>query len=653
MRARLLLVLLICLAAVAPAVAPAAAGSQTDQTLDRRLVLSLTPQDPGAIRVRATFDVPDRLTSLTTVIPEDATVLAKAGFRQESETRYQWDGTTNHPSVTYRFPVNRSTAERQAVAEADTAYTFVDVGTWALVRTPQVPVRYSGFGTPPEVTREVVVEGAGVAGTAMSYLGPYSERTREVDGQIIRLVVPDAADVTAGEETVLDALAATARSFTLGTPDDEVIAFAAPTTVRWSSPGLQRGPDEFWVRDTQPVDSAGNIWAHEYVHTRQGTSARTTAQWLVEGGAEYYASLLTLEQGRTDYEAFRRHLAFGTRPAYADAVLTNRSTWADTGANYWKGALVAAAIDRNIRLATDREYTLLDVYDRVDDGEFTNRELLDEIGEVAGPDARAYARTYTTTEAAPELWNKSQHAVAFGDAAATTTEIQTVEVHGPYRNETVDSPVTVVPGEDLHLAVRVTNTGPVPGEFSVSLVADGEVVSRRTGHLGEGASTTATFERTYRRTGEHTLVVAGRPVAVNVREPASPTVADVDAPATVAAGRPVTLRVRIRNDADRPADGSVPVTVDGERVAAPRVRLAPGASTTVQVPVNIGPGEHSIVVGNMTVTVTGSPSQTGGGRQGAASPDATARPTTDATGDGIGVAVALVGFGILLLLQRR
>lgn len=653
MQARLLLVLVICLSAVIPAVAPAAAGNQTDQTLDRRLVLSLTPQDPGAIRVRATFDVPDRLTSLTTVIPEDATVLSKAGFRQESETRYVWDSTTDNPSVTYRFPVNRSTAEQGAVVKGDTAYTFVDVGAWALVRTPQVPVRYSGFGTPPEVTRDVVIEGSGVAGTAMSYLGQYSERIQQVDGQTIRLVVPDTADITAGEETVLTTLAASARAFTLGTPDEEVIAFAAPTTVRWSSPGLQRGSDEFWVRDTQPVDSAGNIWAHEYVHTRQGTSARTTAQWLVEGGAEYYASLLTLEQGRTDYEAFHRHLAFGTRRAYADSILTNRSTWTDTGANYWKGALVAAAIDRKIRLATDREYTLLDVYDRVDDGEFTNRELLAEIGEVAGSDTRTYARTYTTTEAAPKLWNESQHDVAFGDAAATTSEIEGVEVNGPYRNETVDSPVTVVPGEHLHLAVRMTNTGPVPGEFSVSLVADGDVVARRTDHLDEGTSTTVTFERSYRRRGDHTLAVGGRTIAVRVREPASPTVTDVDAPATVAARRPVTLRARVHNDADRPAHGSVPVTVDGEQVAAPEIRLAPGASTTIEVPVDIEAGEHSVAVGDVTVTVTGDPSRTGSGRHGASSPDTTARATTDSTGDGFGVAGALVALVVLLLLQRR
>lgn len=646
MQARALLVLVVCLAAVAPA----AAGSVSDDTIDRRLTVSLTPDDPGAVRVHATFDVPETLTSLTAILPADATVVSMDGFTQRSDTQYEWQKTVTRPSLTYRLPVNRTAGEDRAGTDAgDVAYSFVDVGEWALVATPRIPVRYAGFGEPPEVTKTVVVEGSGVSGTAMTYLGPYDERTRQVGDQTVRLVVPAAADVSAGEPTILDTLTASARSFTLGTPDDEVVAFAAPTTVQWGTPGLQRGPAEFWVRDSQPVTTPNNIWIHEYVHTRQNTATADSSRWLVEGGAEYYASLLTLQQGRTDFESFRRHLGFGTRSRYADAVLANRSDWEGTGANYWKGALVAAAIDRQIRLATDRERTLLDVYDRGDDDGFTNEEFLDAVGDVAGADAREYARTHTTTEAVPALWNESQHAVAFGDAAATTTEVVGVEVRGPYRNATVDSPATVVPGERVRLRVRMTNTGQVPGEFSVPLVADDDVVDRRTGRLDPGETTTVSFERDYAATGEHTLAVGARTVAVQVRDPASPTVADVDVPATVVPGEAFTVRATVRNDADRPADGPVPVTVDGEAVAAPGVRLPPGASTTVEIPVAVERGTRTLAVGNVTATVTA------GRSDGAASTTRSttaADETTSAGGAGFGALAALVALGAVLLRRR-
>jgi len=85
-------------------------------------------------------------------------------------------------------------------------------------------------------------------------------------------------------------------------------------------------------------------------------------EWLVEAQADYYAGLLALETGRTDFGDFSDLLERGERSRYADGVLIDRSTWDDPDTDYAKGALVYGEIDRRLRLATDGDRTLEDVF---------------------------------------------------------------------------------------------------------------------------------------------------------------------------------------------------------------------------------------------------------------------------------------------------
>jgi len=666
MRAARLLVVLLVVGVGVPATAPAAADTGTalastaasSHSIDRTLTLRLTPDRPGEIRVHGRVDVPDGVTELTAFVPERATVVSTDGFTRQSETEYEWDRTTDSPTLTWRLPVNRTaTTRRGATAGArSSGYVFVDAGSWALVETPELPISYAGFGSKPSVTKAVVADGSGVAGDAMTYLGPYEERERRAAGQRIRLVVPEAAETSERPETVLDSIGAGAEALEIGQRDDEVVGFVAPTTVEWGAPGLQRGERDFWVRDDQRLDRAGNIWLHEYVHTRQAARTTNSSRWVVEGGAEYYAALLTLQQGRIDFETFSDHLAVGTRDAYADAVLADRDSWTGTGANYWKGALVAGAIDRRIRLATDRERTLADAYRRLNDRQnVSNREFLDAVGETAGSDARRFARRHTTTDATPPLWNESQHRVAFASAANVSARIVRVEARGPSRNATVEPPVTLVPGERVRLRVQVENVGPVPGDYEVALRRDGERVDAASGSLDPGEATTVTLETgRVEATGEHTLAVGEETVAVAVRDPAVPTVDRVDAPETVAPGEGFTITASVRNDADRPADAALPVTVDGERVGAVAVQLAPGASATVSATVRVmGSGEHAVGVGDATATVRVPDDATPVGTLTTRPRTGTATATeTGATGPGFGALAALVALAALTAARR-
>jgi hypothetical protein len=554
--------------------------------------------------------------------------------------------------------------ERRGSGTQSTGYVFVDTGGWALVSTPGLPIRFSGVGSRPDVTKTYRVNGSGVVGRSMAYLGPHETHRRRAGGQRFRLVVPRAAEPAERPERVLDSLGAASTRLAVGQRDEEVLGFVAPTTVGWGAPGLQRGEYEFWVQADQRLDRAGSIWLHEYVHTRQAARADDSARWFVEGSAEYYAALLTLRQGHIDFATFRDHLTIGTRDAYEDDVLADRDDWEGTGANYWKGALVAGAVDRQVRLATDRERALADAHRRVnDERNVSNRDLLAAVGAVADRDTRRYARRYTRTSAAPPLWNESQHEVAFRRAANVSTNVTRIEVRGPYRNATVTRPAMVVPSERLQVQVRITNEGRVAGTYRVALWKDGERVGEVTGELAPGEGRTAVFETGFETRGRHLLAVRGEEMAVSVRKPATPTVTGVDALATVAPGEEFTVAASVRNDADRPAEATVPVTVDGEQVASRTVRLAPGAATTVSAAVRLrARGEHAVGVGGVTTTVqvpedatsvaapttaprTGTTDRTGAGTtRGAA-------PTTGADGVGFGTVAALLALVLTAALR--
>lgn len=410
------LVVVPVVAGATPTTATTTSGTTTvasggPDTLDRTYYLELTPDDPGAVRVRVQFVVPEDVTTLTATVPGNATVLETRGFQQRTDRKYDWTQTTQRPSITYRWPVNR-TVQRGRESSATGGYLFVDAGPWAILPAPNVRVAYSGTGERPELVDTLELNGSGATGGSIVYLGEYDEHTAEAAGQRFRLVVPAAANMASTPADVLASMG-TMAGRDIGPRDPVVFVVAAPTTVEWGSTGLQRDPADVWVRDAQRLDSSNNPWLHEYVHTRQVYRAEPETRWTVEGMPEYYTAVGSLDQRRIEFDRFQRHLRLGTE--YDDVVLADPDTWQGTLAQYRKGALVSAAIDRQIRLATDGERTLADVLVRVNrDGKLSQAELLDAVEAVAGPDVREYARRHTETSATPDVWNRNEHAEAFG-----------------------------------------------------------------------------------------------------------------------------------------------------------------------------------------------------------------------------------------------
>ncbi|WP_435196595.1 hypothetical protein [Natronomonas sp. EA1] len=630
----LLLTLLVLTAPAAAIPIADTADTAETATLERTLTVSLTPETPGEIAVEARIQLPSGVQEFTLRLPGEATVTATDGFERRTAQRYAWTGRSRTPTLTYTLPANRTSSGERSGARGG-GYRYVDTGDWAIVPVPRVGIAYSGTGDEPTLDSRVVVTGEGVVGEDLVFLGAHTVRNRTASGQTLRLVVPDAADLAESPSDILDAIER-AAALDIGPRDDRVTVIAAPTSVAWGSTGLQRGDADFWAVADRRLDAPNNVWVHEYVHTRQTYRADDSARWVTEATADYYAALLTYRAGEIDYEQFRRHLELGQRARYENVVLAEPSTWGTILAPYDKGALVVGALDYRLRQRGSSYDALLRRYNGRN---VTNADLVDAAGGLGGDDLAAFLREHTTTSATPETWTREAHLAAFGSNPEFAYAFQPpYERAGPYRN---DTGTTAVTGETLTLAVRVENTGTEAGQFRAVLRRDGTRVANETGLLEAGAARTLTFPQTFGSAGEYGFSVGKATETVDVRFPASPRVVAVEAPARVAPDESFVVRTTVAAP-DRPADGSVPVSVDGTPVADHRVQLDAGATREIETRLRLTePGKHEITAREETVTVvvrsraTGTP--TAGDEAETGTPGT--QPATPTAGDGGGLGV--------------
>lgn len=601
-----------------------------------------TTSEPGRYAVSHRYRIPEEVSTLEVTLPAAATVESRSGFRAADGTTYAWDGSTARPELTYQVPANR-TREADGPIAGPGRYLFADTGDWALVTRPQVSHNWGWYGT-ADVTleRETTAE-TGAVGEVMAFLGPHEEHVHRAHGQTFRLVVPEAATLAEEPDEILASLADASGALRVGSRDEEVFVVAAPTgEVGWGVRGLQTGAADVWVRDSERLDTADNVWLHEYVHTRQGYRASEDLRWFTEGSAVYYAALLSLEQDRIDYEAFRARLERGTERRFDGVRLAEPDSWVHTP-DYHLGALVAGELDRQLRLATDGEATLQEPFRRLNahDGTVTAARFEQALRATGGIDVARQGVDYTRDTERPTTWDRTAHAEAFGVAPARIEyDIPTEpRVSGPSRNVSAgdERPIVMVPGETLALEVRVTNTGGTTGAYEAVVRLEDAELDRRSGRLEPGASATLPVEHEFDAVGEDTLSVGDRAVPVTVLEPADARVTALAADrTTVPAGTTITLSATVENDADRPGTLDAPVTRDGTVVDRVTVDLEPDAERTVTLETTVDrPGEHVFELGDASTTVT----------------------VTDAEGTpGFGPAVAVVAVAFLsvaIALRRR
>jgi len=598
----------------ADATSTAASGSNVELTQR----LSLLPDQPGTISVSHRYRLPDNLGVLEVTVPEGATVQSTTGFVHQEGRTYEWDRSTDRPRIDYHNPANRTVDQTGPIAGAG-QLIFVDVGEWAIVSQPQTSHRWGWRqGTERVGFDSEMTASQGATSDVIAYLGPYEQRTHTAHGQRFRLIVPEEASLAERPRTLFDSLSDASDQLRVGERDDEVFMIAAPTGsgVEWGVRGLQTGPADMWVRDIERLDDPDNVWLHEYVHTRQGYTAERDAWWFTEGGATYYAALLSYEQDRISFSQFSNRLARGER-SYSGSILTRPNTWR-SNADYHVGALTTGELDRQIRLASDRERSFQDVFRKMNakDGTVSGSDVQRYLREAGGSSVANAGERYTTTTERSEMWSQQEHQAAFTDTdpARITYALSTTEplrVDGEYRSRSLDpaQPITVVPGERLSLQVTAENFGETAGDYEASFRVNDDEKASRTGRLDPGGSTDLTFDHTFDEAGLYTVSVGDVSLVVEVREPATASVSGVSVDRTsVETGQPVTLTAEVRNDAIYPGKLELNYTTNGEVTDTETVRLDADSQTTRSKEFRFDePGSYVLGVGDRiedTVVVT-------------------------------------------------
>ncbi|WP_408956684.1 hypothetical protein [Natrinema sp. 74] len=611
-------------AAVGTAAGSATATGGSEDILHRTTVLSHRPDDPDAFGVKMTFTVPESVTELEIELEQGASVESATGFERTGERTFRWTGETASPTVRFAMPADRTGEGEQRAGASGDGYTFVDTGEWGVVPVPGVSLSLQRT-EPVGIEETVTVDGPGATGGDIAFFGAVTTHKRDVNGETFRLVVPDAADLEESPDAILSALSDASSRLEVGMRSDEVFVVAVPNTVDWGPRGIQYGRSDAWVVDDATLDERNPVWLHEYVHVRQRFSnakddVAPEVEWLVEAQADYYAGLLALETGRTEFSDFSQLLERGERSPYADAVLADPSTWEGERADYAKGALVYGDLDRRLRLATDGDRTLEDVFRTLNAQEetITEADVLAALENAGGTDLRAAAERYTRTDATPTMWSRSEHEAAFdqpvaafeygfGDGslevAGREWERWSADATG---GESGKPDVIAVPaGEAVSVPSTVENVGERDGSYDAMLQIDGRVVDRRQGTLSPGERTSHRLSWTPAKPGTYDVRVGSERVTAVVRSPSSVTVTDLRASGATDPGEPVTVTATVAAAGDRPGAAVLEFRT-AEGVAAERaVAIRPGETRTIDATLRFAErGRYEVAVGDATTTVS-------------------------------------------------
>ncbi|WP_049928419.1 CARDB domain-containing protein [Halopiger goleimassiliensis] len=608
------------------------AASNREDILHRTTTLRRLPDEPGTFETEMTFDVPGSMLEFDVRLADGATVESMDGFEPNGDGTYEWTRDTDAPSIRFSMPANRtgqvghaSGADTEGVAATTTGstagserdYTFVDTGEWGIVQVPGVGISVRGT-TSIGVDETVTVDGPGAAGNDIAFLGEVTVFERTVGTETIELAVPEAADLEPDPEAILETLAWSSHRLDVGASSEETFFVAAPTTVDWEPRGLQLGKGDAWVRADAPLEAADNAWIHEYVHVHQpyveGVGTTTEAEWLVEAQADYYAATLTLEKGLIAFDDYREFFERGERSFYADGVLTDPATWDSPNTNYVKGRLVYGELDRQLRLATDGDRTLEDVFRQFNaaDERITEETFLGALEQAGGEDLRDLAEEYTRTDATPEMWDRKAHEEAFDLQRATfeyglaADSLEAGDESWPFLERDGESVTAVPADETVTVAASVVNTGDRNGTADATLTVDGQAVDTASIDLAVDDETVVDLEWTPPEPGEYTLRIGSETVTAFVTTDSWVTVTSVSFdPEQARPGEPITATATVENPGEDPAAAVLHVRTYEGSVGEHPVLLAGGETTTIEQELRFdSTAEYEVGIADATASVT-------------------------------------------------
>lgn len=335
----------------------------------------------GMLRYELTLTGLSEYERVKLVVGRDATVVAADGVVATDRSGRTWLQSTGQGDEAV-VHIRTSTA---ASDHATNGGEFFAADAWLLGRVPLVEVRWARAGERFDRRRLLEnVRGQSIrvtAGERYALVGDQRDVTVTTGDGEIRIVRPRGTQLEPSEDALASALGDAADRLEVGDRGDEVLLFALGGPVRRGGESFPVH-DEYWVNANSNLDDPNNVWLHEYVHTRQDFVLADDMRWFREASAEYYAARLAYEQGRIDRSAMQTHLDGDARRA----TLTAPASWDDPHVPYTKGARVLALVDRKIKLSTDGERSLEDVFRRLNahEGAVTYDDFTDAVAVVAG-----------------------------------------------------------------------------------------------------------------------------------------------------------------------------------------------------------------------------------------------------------------------------
>lgn len=402
--------------------ATAQAQSATDSCLDPRSDIALqngisVPRSEANVTGRLTYDRSTQTLTITyrnlsanedfwidlttTHYNRGVRVVNTTGFANLSSDigySFQWDGETQRPQVTLAVIGQPSSQREDHEYAATPQWGFFPVPT----HSPATNLTFAGEG---------------FVGDQFILAGPNTVYTASAGCQDIRLIVPQAANLSESPQSIVNSLATASRQFDVGPRYSYVNAYAVTDPIRR---GGAAETHEFWVHDSATFEFGSefrggvilaNTWLHEYTHTRQlfvaNSSVRLGDQmwWFTEASASYYAVELTTRQQYAGPCEYTRYFWNVSRTRIGQVVLSNQNQWGpNERGQYRKGAVVLSALDQRIRNETNGQRTLDDVVYRMNthNGTVTYTDFKQIVQTVAGTSLDAWLDARITTSMDPE-----------------------------------------------------------------------------------------------------------------------------------------------------------------------------------------------------------------------------------------------------------
>lgn len=381
------------------------------ETIDNEDVLVLEIEFDPALNVRETTIAVEN-----TVVTEPISSDGFSKTESEDEFRYEWDGTTTPATITYKYNIENSVSNRFWLE--DDKMMFINPDKWGIESW-----RYSSRTSEPEITTNVELSDEGYVSGNYIYIGNYTKKTETVDGAEFKLIMPTDIEPKEDPEDIINNVAYSHTALETGAETNDATIFATPgeevTTLGGRSTA---GSKQMWVANNHKIDGNIDVWIHEYIHNQQAFSRSDELDlyWFIEGSANYYALLHSLEQEQITYDEFKQFLE-----EVPEEDKTRKLTQVESISGpdrddrhaYTKGALVTAKTDKLIRNETNNTASLEDVFQDLNAKEepVTNEDFIESVRKHSNDETAEKVRVFTTSqEEMPEMWDQETHEELFG-----------------------------------------------------------------------------------------------------------------------------------------------------------------------------------------------------------------------------------------------